>query len=101
MVIFDTETPIAPQLAQVRAVLEHKQSLLSGAHQTFRPRRSLLPRYLRVLDGFRELGASVILHSYATACMPETLRQMFHLSLALVASCERWHGVLVIYHCKR
>ena len=56
MVIFDAAMPIAPQLAQVRAVLEHRQSLLPNARQTVRPRWSLFPRYLRAFDGFRELS---------------------------------------------
>lgn len=57
-VIFDAEMPIAPQLAQVRAALEYRQSLLPSARRTVRPRWSLLPRYLRTFDGFQELSAS-------------------------------------------
>lgn len=54
-VIFDAALPIAPQLAQVKALLESKQSQLSGARKTVRPRWDLFPRYLRAIDGLRAM----------------------------------------------
>ncbi|WP_124478514.1 transcriptional regulator domain-containing protein [Burkholderia cenocepacia] len=60
-VIFDASMPIAPQLAQVKAILESRQAAIPAARKTVRPRWGLFPRYLRAYDGFREMtdrGAS-------------------------------------------
>ena len=56
-VIFDAAMPIAPQIAQVKAILESKQSMLPNARTAVRPRWNLFPRYLRTFDGFCAMTA--------------------------------------------
>lgn len=78
-VIFDASMPIAPQLAQVKAILEFRQSQLPTARKAVRPRWNLLPRYLRAFDGFRamtDLGLSEaqVLNELADQFMGEKLQ---------------------------
>ncbi|WP_148278533.1 hypothetical protein [Burkholderia sp. KJ006] len=64
-VIFDVAMPIAPQIAQVKAMLESKQAMLPVARKTVRPRWHLFPRYLRAIDGYRALTAFGLSESQA------------------------------------